>query len=88
MIKKLDYRCLGNFCCEASKCRRYMEGIQKGSLIPMAAFDRRDKINCDIPFAAFDQRDTVICDGFLPRITSPLPDAERKALDAACSTSL
>lgn len=74
-VTKLDYRCQGNYCLEATKCRRYL-GYG------------RDKINCNIPFAAFDQRDTVICDGFLPRIASPLPDDERKALDAACSTSL
>ena len=54
-VTKLDYRCQGNYCLEATKCRRYL-GYG------------RDKINCNIPFAAFDQRDTVICDGFLPRI--------------------
>lgn len=52
---KLDYRCQGNYCLQATSCRRYMP----------------DAKDCTLPFAAFDtRRDTVICDGFLPRTFS------------------
>lgn len=56
---KLDHRYLGNFCLDATKCRRFISEISKGSLIPMAAFDRRDKADGK-------------CDGFLPRIMDPI----------------
>lgn len=52
-FKKLDYRCNGNYCLQATRCRRFLTG-------PEAK-------NCPVPFAAFDQRDTVECDGFLQR---------------------
>jgi hypothetical protein len=59
-VQKLDYRCLGNFCCEASKCRRFLTGgAAKNCLIPMAAFDLRDRADGQ-------------CDGFLPRIQEPI----------------
>lgn len=74
-VHKLDYRCLAVRCTQATKCRRFLMGdAAKNSTVRIAAFDSR--------------RTPDACDGFLPRITSPLPDAERKALDAACSTSL
>lgn len=50
---KLDYRCNGNYCLQATKCRRFLSG-------PEAK-------NSPVPFAAFDMRDTVDCDGFLLR---------------------
>lgn len=59
-MTKLDYRCLGNFCTQATRCRRFlMGGAAKNSLIPMAAFDRRDK-------------SAGQCDGFLPRVMAPI----------------
>lgn len=66
MIKKLDYRCLGNYCTTATRCRRFLTGgAAKHSLIPMAAFDRRSKPEGQ-------------CDGFLPRIEAPIAiDSER-----------
>lgn len=57
-IHKLDYRCLGNFCLQATHCRRYTQPA-KGQIIPLAAFDVRDKA---------DGR----CDGYLPRIMEPI----------------
>lgn len=58
MIHKLDYRCLGNYCTSATRCRRFLTGgAAKNSLIPLAAFDMRD---------------TVECDGFLARIMGPI----------------
>ena len=51
--RKLDYRCNGNYCLQATKCRRFLSG-------PEAK-------NSPVPFAAFDMRDTVECDGFLVR---------------------
>jgi hypothetical protein len=54
MIEKLDYRCTGNYCLQATRCRRFLTG-------PEAK-------NCPVPFAAFDMRDTVECDGFLQRL--------------------
>lgn len=55
-MNKLDYRCAGNYCLQATKCRRFLTG-------PEAK-------NCIVPFAAYDiRRDTVKCDGFLPRHT-------------------
>lgn len=57
---KLDYRCLGNFCTQATQCRRFLTGgAAKHSLIPMAAFDRRDK-----PAGQ--------CDGFIQRQMAPI----------------
>lgn len=60
MIHKLDFRCLGNYCTTATKCRRFLTGgAAKNCLLPMAAFDRRDKPEGK-------------CDGFLPRIMEPI----------------
>lgn len=58
LVQKLDYRCLGNFCQQASHCRRHTRP-EKGQIIPLAAFDVRDKP---------DGR----CDGYVPRIMEPI----------------
>lgn len=52
--KQLDYRCLGNYCLQATQCLRFMVSSPK-TLVPMAAFDVRDKPEGK-------------CDGFLARV--------------------
>lgn len=61
-------------CLQATRCRRFLTGEASK--------------NCSVPLAAFDARRTPdSCDGFLPRITAPITDADRKTLDAACTTT-
>lgn len=55
---KLDFRCPGNECERASKCRRYIP-YQRDCQIPMSAFDIRDKPDGQ-------------CDGYVPRIMEPI----------------
>jgi hypothetical protein len=52
-MQKLDYRCTGNYCLQAMKCRRFLTWPESK--------------NSPVPFAAFDMRDTVECDGFMVR---------------------
>lgn len=69
---KLDYRCLGKRCLQATQCRRFLTGTAAK--------------NCTAPLAAFDSRRTAeSCDGFLPRIHETLQTADRSALETNCT---